>query len=91
MPQTTECLLDMALGSALTLWRPSPNSLLSCVDYPSFPCDLGKNTERDSHIAFEITMTIKVTLKLNGEVKWRWGEGYWLYLLSASKKSSGMK
>lgn len=46
----TDCLLDTTLGSALTSWEPNPNSLLTCVDYPSVPCDLGKNTERDIHI-----------------------------------------
>lgn len=71
MPQTTECLLDTKQGSALTSWQPNPNSLLTCVDYPSFPCDLGKNTEREgnaSHIVFEIATQIKATLKL--EIKW---------------------
>lgn len=41
---------DMTLGSALTSWQPNPNSLLTCMDYPSFPCDLEKNTEKDGHI-----------------------------------------
>lgn len=89
MPQTTECLLDTKQGSALTSWQPNPNSLLTCVDYPSFPCDLGKNTEREgnaSHIVFEITTQIKATLKL--EIKWGLGEGYELYSLSGSRESS---
>lgn len=50
MPQTTEGLLDMTLGSALTSWQPNPDSLLTCMDYASFPCDLEKNTEMDGHI-----------------------------------------
>lgn len=89
-PQTTECLLDMKQGSALTSWQPNPNSLLTCMDYPSFPCDLGKNTERErnaSYIVFDTTVQIRVTLKL--ESKWGQGEGYELYLLSSSRESSG--
>lgn len=60
------------------------------MDYPSFPCDLGKNTEREgnaSHIVLESTVQIKVTLKL--EIKWGWEEGYELYSLSGSRESSG--
>lgn len=90
MPQTTKCLLYMKQGSALTLWQPNPNSLLTCMDYPSFPCDLGKNTEREgnaSHIVLEITTQNKATLKL--EMKWRWREGYEFYSFSGSRESTG--
>lgn len=60
------------------------------MDYPSFPCDLGKNTERErnaSYIVFETTVQIKAIWKL--EIKWGRGEGYELYLLSGSRESSG--
>jgi len=66
MPPTTECLPDMRQGSALTSWQTDPSSLLTCMDYPSFPCDLQKNKEKEGHasyIVFETTVQIKVTLK----------------------------
>lgn len=66
-----EFLLDMKQGSTLTSWQPNPDSLLTCMDYPSSCCDLGRNAEKEgnaSHTVFEITMQIKVTLK--PEIKW---------------------
>lgn len=61
----------MKPGSVLTSWQPNPNSLLACMDYPSFPRELGKNSEREgnaSHIVFETIMQTNVSLKL--EIKW---------------------
>lgn len=92
MPQTTEFLLDMKQESALTSWQPNPDSLLTCVDYPSSRCDLGKNAETEgnaSRTVFEITMLIKVTLKL--EIKRGEGEGYELYSLSELRGSRGLR
>ena len=55
-----------------------------------WPGEEHRNGWSHSHIAF-VTKKIKVTLKLNSDIKWGLGEEYELYLFSAGKESSGVK
>jgi len=71
MPQNIERFLDVQQRSALTSWQPNPNSLLTCLNYSTFPRDLRKNKKREgnaSQVVFETTMQTSLFLRL--EVKW---------------------
>lgn len=86
MPLATECLKDMKQESVLTPWQPNPNSLLTCMDYPSFPCDLGKKGKGMPGTVFEATMQTEIMLQLG--IKWGKRERHQIYLLSGSRESS---